>query len=277
MLDIIYNGLDVILPFAWMNHVFMKNAFLAVLMITPLLGILSTMVVSNRMAFFSDSLGHGAFTGVAVGVLLGSGEPLVSLIIFSIIFAALITYIKHRSSASTDTIIGVFSSAGIAIGLILMSHGGNFSNYTSYFIGDILSITANELVYLFTAFIVVVIAWCFLFNQILIISINDGFAASRGIKTLYIEMIFAAIVAVVVSISIQWVGLLIINLPAAAARNIAVNARQYHALSICFAICAGLLGLVISYYADIATGATIAIFAAIIFFITLFLRPYFQN
>ena len=276
MLDIIYNGLDVILPFAWINHVFMKNAFLAVLMITPLLGILSTMVVSNRMAFFSDSLGHGAFTGVAVGVLLGSGEPLVS-----IIFAALITYIKHRSSASTDTIIGVFSSAGIAIGLILMSHGGNFSNYTSYFIGDILSITANELVYLFITFIVVVIAWCFLFNQILIISINDGFAASRGIKTLYIEMIFAAIVAVVVSISIQWVGLLIINslliLPAAAARNIAVNARQYHALSICFAICAGLLGLVISYYADIATGATIAIFAAIIFFITLFLRPYFQN
>ena len=86
MLDIIYNGLDVILPFAWINHVFMKNAFLAVLMITPLLGILSTMVVSNRMAFFSDSLGHGAFTGVAVGVLLGSGEPLVSLIIFSINF-----------------------------------------------------------------------------------------------------------------------------------------------------------------------------------------------
>ena len=209
MLDIIYNGLDVILPFAWINHVFMKNAFLAVLMITPLLGILSTMVVSNRMAFFSDSLGHGAFTGVAVGVLLGSGEPLVSLIIFSIIFAALITYIKHRSSASTDTIIGVFSSAGIAIGLILMSHGGNFSNYTSYFIGDILSITTNELVYLFITFIVVVIAWCFLFNKILIISINDGFAASRGIKTLYIEMIFAAIVAVVVSISIQWVGLLI--------------------------------------------------------------------
>lgn len=112
------------------------------------------------------------------------------MIIFSIIFAALITYIKHRSSASTDTIIGVFSSAGIAIGLILMSHGGNFSSYTSYFIGDILSITTNELVYLFITVIVVVIAWCFLFNKILIISINDGFAASRGIKTLYIEMIF---------------------------------------------------------------------------------------
>lgn len=281
MLETIYHVLDVTLPFAWVNHVFMKNALLAVIMITPLLGILSTMVVSNRMAFFSDSLGHGAFTGVAVGVLLGSGEPLCSLIIFSIIFAGLITYIKHRSSASTDTIIGVFSSAGVAIGLILMSHGGNIGNYTAYFIGDILSITAIELAYLFVTFIIVVVAWCLLFNQLLIISINDGFAVSRGIKTLYIEMIFAAIVAVVVSISIQWVGLLIINslliLPGAAARNIAVNARQYHALSIMFAIISGLCGLIISYYADIATGATIAILAAIIFFVTLFLRPYFQN
>lgn len=281
MLETIYHVLDITLPFAWVNHVFMKNALLAVIMITPLLGILSTMVVSNRMAFFSDSLGHGAFTGVAVGVLLGSGEPLCSLIIFSIIFAGLITYIKHRSSASTDTIIGVFSSAGVAIGLILMSHGGNIGNYTAYFIGDILSITAIELAYLFVTFIIVVVAWCLLFNQLLIISINDGFAVSRGIKTLYIEMIFAAIVAVVVSISIQWVGLLIINslliLPGAAARNIAVNARQYHALSIMFAIISGLCGLIISYYADIATGATIAILAAIIFFVTLFLRPYFQN
>ena len=281
MLDTIYSFLDVILPFTWLGHIFMKNAFLAVLMITPLLGILSTMVVSNRMAFFSDSLGHGAFTGVAVGVLLGSGQPLVSLIIFSIIFACAITYIKHRSSASTDTIIGVFSSAGIAIGLILMSHGGNIGNYTAYFIGDILSITGEELLYLFITFIVVLIAWCLLFNQLLIISINDGFAASRGIKTLHIEMIFAAIVAVVVSISIQWVGLLIINslliLPAAAARNIAQNARQYHVLSVSFAVVSGLAGLIVSYYADIATGATIAIFAAVIFFATLLLRPYLQN
>ena len=127
----------------------------------------------------------------------------------------------------------------------------------------------------------VLIAWCLLFNQLLIISINDGFAASRGIKTLHIEMIFAAIVAVVVSISIQWVGLLIINslliLPAAAARNIAQNARQYHVLSVSFAVVSGLAGLIVSYYADIATGATIAIFAAVIFFATLLLRPYLQN
>ena len=70
----------------------MKNALLAVLLMTPLFGLLSTMVVSSRMAFFSDSLGHGAFTGIAVGALIGIVSPLTALIIFSIAFALLITY-----------------------------------------------------------------------------------------------------------------------------------------------------------------------------------------
>ena len=105
------------------RHTFMKHAFLAILCITPLFGLLSTMVVSNRMAFFSDSLGHGAFTGIAIGVLLGALSPLLSLLVFSVAFAVFITYIKNKSTASTDTIIGVFSSTAIALGLMIMSRG----------------------------------------------------------------------------------------------------------------------------------------------------------
>ena len=71
MLDSIYNFIDLILPFQWLSFDFMKNAFLAILIVTPLFGILSTMVVSNKMSFFADSLGHGAFTGIAIGILLG--------------------------------------------------------------------------------------------------------------------------------------------------------------------------------------------------------------
>ena len=98
----IYSLLDMLLPFEWLEYNFMKNAFLAVLLITPLFGVLSTMVVSNRMAFFSDSLGHAAFTGIAIGALAGIMSPMVSLIVFSVIFALLITYIKNTSSASAD-------------------------------------------------------------------------------------------------------------------------------------------------------------------------------
>lgn len=276
MLEGVYSLLQLLLPFQWLDHTFMKNAFLAVLMVTPLFGLLGTMVVSNRMAFFSDSLGHGAFTGIAIGVLLGSVKPLVSLVVFSVVFALLITYIKNKSSASTDTIIGVFSSTAIAVGLMIMSYGGSFAKFSTYLIGDLLSITPDELGVLLGVFILIVFLWMIIFNRLLIISINTSLASSRGMNTLWIEMIFGAVLAVIVAISIQWVGLLIINsmlvLPAAAARNITNNTKQYHCMSVIFALLSGVAGLVLSYYANTATGATIVLIAAIIFFITLSLK-----
>lgn len=273
---LIYDILDIILPFSWLDYNFMKNAFLAVLLITPLFGILSTMVVSNRMAFFSDSLGHGAFTGLAIGSLVGIFSPLVSLVGFSILFALLITYIKNNSSASTDTIIGVFSSTGIAAGLMMMSYGGGFNKYSSYLIGDILSITPDDLISLMGVFVLVLLVWGWLFNRLLVLSINSSFARSRGINTVMAEGIFASVVAVVVAISIQWVGLLIINsllvLPAASARNITSSVKEYHLVSVLCAMISGISGLVLAYYYNMAAGATIVVIAALIFFVTLVLK-----
>ena len=273
---VIYDILDVILPFSWLDYNFMKNAFLAVLLITPLFGILSTMVVSNRMAFFSDSLGHGAFTGLAIGSLVGIFSPLVSLVGFSILFALLITYIKNNSSASTDTIIGVFSSTGIAAGLMMMSYGGGFNKYSSYLIGDILSITFDDLISLMGVFVLVLLVWGWLFNRLLVLSINSSFARSRGINAVMAEGIFASVVAVVVAISIQWVGLLIINsllvLPAASARNITSSVKEYHLVSVLCAMISGISGLVLAYYYNMAAGATIVVIAALIFFVTLVLK-----
>ena len=279
MIENLYSILDMLFPFAWMDHIFMKNAFLAVLLVTPLFGLLSTMVVSNRMAFFSDSLGHGAFTGIAIGVLLGAVSPLASLVIFSILFSFLITWIKSRSSASTDTIIGVFSSTAIALGLMLMSYGGGFNKFSSYLIGDLLSIVPEDLAALAVVFITVFVVWAGIFNQLLVLSINPSFARSRGIPSLFIESIFAALLAVVVAISIQWVGLLIINsllvLPAAAARNVTNDVKHYHLVSVSIALLSGLTGLVAAYYYNMAAGATIVVIAAAIFFLTLALKPYF--
>ena len=267
------------LPFDWLQHGFMKNAFLAVLLVTPLFGLLSTMVVSNRMAFFSDSLGHGAFTGLAVGVLLGWLSPLLSLVAFSVVFALLITYIKNRSSASTDTIIGVFSSTGIALGLMLMSRGGGFNKYSSYLIGDLLSISPEEIGSLFFVFLAVVLVWALVFNSLLVLSINASFARSRGVAAFLTEGLFASVLAVVVAVSIQWVGLLIINsllvLPAAAARNIAQDVKSYHLLSVAIALLSGVAGLLLAYYCNMAAGASIVVVAALVFFVTLALKSHF--
>ena len=278
-MDLIYTAMNVLLPFEWASHAFMKNAFLAILLVTPLFGLLSTMVVSNRMAFFSDSLGHGAFTGIAIGVLFGSVSPLMSLLAFSVVFALFITYIKSKSTASTDTIIGVFSSTAIALGLMIMSYGGGFNKFSSFLIGDVLSITDDDLQALAIVFVLVIIAWALLFNRLLVLSINSSFARSRGISTFWAEGLFAAILAVVVSISIQWVGILIINallvLPAAAARNVTRNVKQYHVVSVLIALLSGFTGLILAYYFNMAAGATIVVLSAVIFFVTLILKPYF--
>lgn len=281
MLDGWYWLVGFLLPFQWAGHQFMQHALLAVLLITPAFGILSTMVVSNRMAFFSDSLGHGAFTGIAIGVLLGGIKPLAAIIVFSLLFALLITVIKNKSRASTDTIIGVFSSTAIALGLAVMSRGGGFGKFSSYLIGDLLSISPEEIAMVAGVLLGVILLWLFLFNQILLVSINPTLAVSRGLNILWVEVLFSSALAVVVAVSIQWVGLLIINsmlvLPAAAARNITVNVRQYHGFSIVFALASGLAGLILSYYWRTATGATIVLIAAALFFFTFTLRHRFQT
>lgn len=279
MFDSLYNAIDFLLPFQWLSHTFMKNAFIAILIITPLFGLLSTMVVSNKMSFFADSLGHGAFTGIALGILLGGMDPMWGATLFSVCFAIAITVIKNKGTSSTDTIIGVFSSMSIALGLVLMGFSSSLSKFSSYLVGDLLSISQGQIVLLIFVFIAVITLWVLIFNKLLVTSLNTSLANSRGMNTLLIEIIFTCTIAVIVTITIRWVGLLIINsllvLPAAAARNISKNVRQYHLFSILIAIFSGIVGLIISYYLNTVTGATIVLVASVIFFITLLAKRKF--
>ncbi|MEQ2867277.1 metal ABC transporter permease [Selenomonas noxia] len=280
-MELIYSVLDTLLPFSWMEYAFMKNALLAILLMTPLFGLLSTMVVSSRMAFFSDSLGHGAFTGIAIGAIAGIFSPITSLVLFSVVFALLITYIKHRTAASADTVIGVFSSTAIAVGLMIMSRGGGFSKFSPLLIGDVLSITPSDLAGLAAVDAVVLIGWILLFNRLLLLSVNSSLARSRGIFIFAVEAAFAVLLAVVVAVSIQWVGILIINallvLPGAAARNLARSVKEYHVISTVLALLSGLIGLFAAYYLGIAAGAAIVAAASLFFFLSLAFRARFQR
>jgi len=281
-MDFWYKLLEV-LPFEWAKAgqmIFMKNALLAIILLTPIFALLGTMVVNNRMSFFSDALGHGAFTGVAIGGLLGFVQPLSSAVIFSVVFAFLIALIKHKSKMASDTVIGVFSSTAVALGIFLATLGGkNFAKLNTYLIGDILSITPKEISLLAVVLLLVIVFWFLVFNKLLIVSVNSSLAGSRGIHTFWYEVIFSCALAVIVTVSMSWIGLLVLNsflvLPAASARNIARNQRQYHLLAVVFSVFAGIAGLILSYYIETATGSTIVIILAIVFFITYGLRKKF--
>ena len=126
------------------DYDFMRRALLAVLLVMPLFSLLGTLVVNNGMAFFSDALGHSALTGVGIGVIFGMAEPGPAMVLFAVAFALLMNRIRHSRLSSTDTVIGVFSSCGVALGLVILSRGG-FSGYQSLLIGDILSISSGQL------------------------------------------------------------------------------------------------------------------------------------
>lgn len=273
-----YKIIDCMLPFEWTSYTFMKNALLGVLLITPLFGLLGTMVVNNKMSFFADALGHSALTGIAIGVILNFTNPLCAMIIFSIILSLAIVKVKEANTLSTDTIIGVFSSTAVALGIVILSYRGGFTKYNTYLIGDLLSITPDDLAVLFIVCIVVLLFWNLIFNKLLIIEVNESFARSKGINTKVYENIFTIIIAIVVTISIRWVGVLIISsmlvLPAAAARNISKNSRQYSFLSMIIALFSGITGLIISYFLGSASGATMVLVSSGFFALTFLIRKF---
>lgn len=257
---------------SWLSYSFMRNALVAILLITPLFGLMGTMIVNKKMAYFSDALGHSALTGIAAGVIFGIGDTTVSMVIFAVLFALLLNKIGSMNMASTDTIISVFSSCAVAIGLAILSKGGNFSKYSSILVGDVLRITPKELGYLAVLLVVTIAFWCFAINAMNAVCVHKTLARSKHIPVKLIENLFAVLVALIVTLSIKWVGILIINalliLPAAASRNISCHMREYHALSLVFSVFSGCLGLFISYYTNVATGPTIVIIASIIYFLT---------
>ncbi|HPF99616.1 MAG TPA: metal ABC transporter permease [Kiritimatiellia bacterium] len=264
------------LPFEWARYVFMQNALLAVLLISPLFALLGCMVVQNQMSFFSEAVGHAALTGIAVGVLVGLGDPLWSMLAVAILLALGVSAMRRWSAASTDTVIGLTMAFTVALGVALLSRGGGFAKYSRFLVGDVLTITPHEIVRLVVALGVVLAVWIFGFNRLFFVSLNRSLARSRGMPVWMVETGFAVIVALAVTVSIQWVGLLVINslliLPAATARNLARDVPRYVGMAVALSLFSGVVGLVVSFYAGTATGATMVLVAMACFVASLPVR-----
>lgn len=265
------------LPVEMLQWDFMKNALLALLVMAPLFGLLSTMIVTGRMSFFSDALGHSAFTGIAIGAICGLAAPIWAAVVFSVVFSLVFSYVRNRSNQAADTLIGVFSSTAVALGIFVATlGGGSFTKYNRYLIGDILSVTPGEIGMLAMVLAAVLVFWGLYANRLTLTAIHPQLASSRGIPVGLSQTLFIVAIALVVTLSISSVGLLILNsllvLPGASARNVARNLKQYHGFSVAFALLAGLGGLIVSYYSGCSAGAAISLILAVIFSVTFCLR-----
>ena len=279
-MELIYGFLEM-LPFEMFQYDFMKNAFLASVLIAPLFALLGTMAVNNKMAFFSDALGHSAFTGIGLGVLLGLDDPLLAMLAFGIFLGLVITKVKAANLVSSDTVISVFSSAAMALGIVILSARGGFAKYSAYLIGDILTVGQGDLLVILVVLLLAYALWAVFYNRLLLLCVNRSLAASRGVRVMLTENLFVAMVAVAVMVSIRWVGILMINslliLPAAAARNITTNARGYHWTAAAFGLLSSLTGLGLSYSLGVSAGAMMVLTAAVFGYLILNYTRIAQN
>jgi zinc transport system permease protein len=261
------------MPFPF-EPLFMRYALIAVLLIGPMYALLGTMVVSRGMTFFSESLGHGALCGVAIGAMLGFADSPLALVSFGILYALLLFAMQRRATLAADALIGVLSSLTVALGVVLLSQGGGFAKFSALLVGDLLSVAPQELIVLAVALAAVIVYWCLCYNQLLLLGVSAPLASSRGVRTRLVHLSFTLLIAVIVMLSIRYVGTLIINamliLPAAAARGAAKGMRSYQAIAVLIAVVCGVAGLAVSYYLGTAAGATIVLLMGFAFLITFF-------
>ncbi len=279
-MDVIYSIMETLLPIEALSFTFMKNALLAVLLLTPLLGLLGTMAVNQQMAFFSDALGHSALTGIGLGILLGVSSDLLAMLVFGVVWAILICRIKQTGAASTDTVISVFSSTSIAAGLLILSRGGGFAKYSKLLVGEVLAVQPQDLLYLLIALICGIALWALMYNALLLSGVNPSLARTRGVRVQLVECAFVVMVAIAVMLAIRWVGVMLINalliLPAAAGRNLARSSRSHAAWSVGIAMFSGVAGLLSAYAWDTSAGAAIVLYAAAIYFLSLGARRFIK-
>ena len=167
---------------------------------------------------------------------------------------------------ASDTAISVFSSAAVALGIFISTLGGqSFTKFNNLLIGDILSVEPKKIGLLAVILLLLVVLWVFSLNKLMLSAIHPALADSRGIRVVLYEALFAVAIALVVTLSMSWVGLMVINsmlvLPGAAARNIARNMRQYHLISVLCALIAGIAGIMTSFEIGASAGATITLTA----------------
>ncbi len=263
---------------ASLGYAFVVRGAIAVLLLAPLLGGISHLVVARRLAFLSTALGQAALTGLTIGLVLGEplNAPYGGIFGFCLLSAVGMVYVKRRATLPSDTLIGVFLSMTLGLGICLLvavTKRFNIHQIEAVMFGSILTVTDWDLALLLVAGILVagVLAWQY--NALLLDSLSPPLARVAGISSAALEYLFVALLTVAIVISLKVIGALLVEalviVPAASGRNLARGTRSYLAWSVLTALAAGLGGLALSTRFLVPSGGAIVLALAGLFFVTL--------
>lgn len=289
-----------------LHYGFNVKALIAVILVGLICGAVGSLVVGNRMAFFSDALAHCAFAGVALGCIAALatgaekngtfdeiGIPLV-MIVFGVAVGLAIAYVRERTALASDTVIGVFFAGAVGFGAILLKSLGQFTSFNpeSFLIGNPVNVTAANLAVLLVLVVATLLVLAFMYNQLVFASFNPSLARSRNVPLRLCNYLFIALLALIVNLSIKTVGVLLINglliVPAATAANLCRNMRQLFWTTIILSVGSAIAGQWLSSAVSIpldsrrgnlslGSGGIILVLGVLIFFVSMVVGPRFRG
>ncbi|MBL7180621.1 MAG: metal ABC transporter permease [Pseudomonadota bacterium] len=251
---------------------FMQNAFMAGAMLSLVLAVVSFFVVLRRLSFIGVGVAHSAFGGVALGALLGI-SPTLTAIGFAVAVSNAIGYIGKQGKMSTDTAIGIFFSLAMALGVIFVGMSDHYNvDLFGYLFGNILAITRTDLIIIAVLSALVLLSISIFFKELLFVAYDREVAFVSGMPVTFLDHFFLTILALAVVISMKVIGIVLVSallvIPGAAASQLTQRYVSMIAVAVVIALVSTIGGLFISYYADLASGATIVTLASAIFFLT---------
>jgi zinc transport system permease protein len=261
----------------FLQYDFFVRALVAGVLIGYLASNLGVFVILRKMSFFSEAISHSSLTGIALGLLLGV-NPLLGAVGFSVVVALAVSSLAKRRGVSIDTVIGVLFSTAMALGVIVI---GLLKGYRvdlfGYLFGDILGVSRSDITLIVLLTVTTIVALFLFFRVWAKIAFHSDLAKVEGVNVELHDRVFVCILALVVALGLKIVGAVLIGplviIPAAAAKNVSWNFRSMFVVSSLIGILSSALGLVVSYYANTASGPTIVLVAAAFFALSFLARP----
>lgn len=259
------------------TEAFMLRAFLAALCLCPLCALLGVFVTARKMSFFSETIAHGALAGVALGIWFGLAELSVPIVLFGVLVAAAMLWLRENTELLTDTIMALLLSGSISIGVIVLSLlKGYRGEIQRYLFGDILAVRTTDV--WIAAIMLGVIGWG-VFSQLsalTLITAQEELAHVCGIPVRRLNYVFILVLTVTVALSIRLLGIMLVTsllvIPPAAARNLSSNLRQQIVFSLLLGVVGGVAGIAASYQLDVPCGPTIVLTSIALFLLSLIIR-----
>lgn len=260
---------------------FMQRALLAAVLVGLLCSTLSFFVVLKRLSFLGAGISHTALGGIAIGLVTGI-DPILTGSIFAVGTAMSTGYVSRIGRIGEDTVIGIYYATGMALGIALISSfKGYYPELFALLFGNILSVTAKDLIFMALVLVIVLVFVALFFRELLAICFDEEMAIAGGLPVTFIYMGLLASMGLTIMVSIQLVGVVLVAalivIPGAIANRLSKNYRVMLLMSLIVGLGGSIGGLFISYFFPVPPGAAIVLILAVLFALAMIIKSLFEN